>query len=136
MIPTEADRMQAARDARVRIGEDTDYKLYGAISKKPGSSVYDLANELRWSAGKVYGSLKRLEKDGWIRTEKAESAGREVVLVNPAYTSQICSSCGTIVKKDLSERVHSCPKCGLVMDRDLNAAKNILRLGLQSVAKA
>jgi putative transposase len=67
---------------------------------------------------------------------KAEDAGREVVLVNPAYTSQMCSSCGQIVKKDLSVRVHSCPYCGLSMDRDLNAAKNILRLGLQSVAKA
>jgi putative transposase len=67
---------------------------------------------------------------------KAASAGRIVVLVNPAYTSQMCSGCGTIVKKDLFERVHNCPKCGLVMDRDLNAAKNILRLGLQSVASA
>jgi putative transposase len=64
---------------------------------------------------------------------KAVNAGRKVVLVNPAYTSQMCSSCGTIVKKDLSERVHNCPKCGLVMDRDLNASKNILRLGLQSL---
>ncbi|MDD4162026.1 MAG: zinc ribbon domain-containing protein, partial [Methanothrix sp.] len=42
----------------------------------------------------------------------------------------------SIAKKDLSERIHNCPKCGLVMDRDLNASKNILRLGLQSVAKA
>jgi len=67
---------------------------------------------------------------------KAESAGRKVVLVNPAYTSQMCSGCGSIVKKGLSERIHNCLKCGLVMDRDLNASKNILRLGLQSVAKA
>ncbi|WP_286877770.1 zinc ribbon domain-containing protein, partial [Methanosaeta sp. UBA458] len=57
-------------------------------------------------------------------------------LVNPLNTSQMCSCCGQIVKKDLSVRVHSCPYCGLSMDRDLNAAKNILRLGLQSVAKA
>lgn len=64
---------------------------------------------------------------------KAESASRLFVLVNPAFTSQMCSGCGTIVTKDLSERVHSCPTCGLVMDRDLNAAKNILRLGLQSL---
>jgi len=66
-------------------------------------------------------------------TYKAASAGRKVVLVNPAYTSQMCSGCGSIVKKDLSERVHNCPRCGLVMDRDLNASKNILRLGLQSL---
>jgi putative transposase len=69
-------------------------------------------------------------------TYKAASAGRKVVMVNPAYTSQMCSCCGSIVKKDLSERVHNCLKCDLVMDRDLNASKNILRLGLQSVAKA
>jgi len=41
-----------------------------------------------------------------------------------------------LAKKGLSERIHNCLKCGLVMDRDLNASKNILRLGLQSVAKA
>ena len=75
---------------------------------------------------------------GWNRfrtflSYKAASAGRKFVLVNPTYTSQMCSGCGTIVKKDLSERVHNCPKCGLVMDRDFNAAKNILRLGLQSL---
>jgi putative transposase len=67
---------------------------------------------------------------------KAVDAGRRVVLVNPAYTSQMCSGCGQIVKKDLSVRVHDCPYCGLSIDRDLNASKNILRLGLQSVAHA
>lgn len=64
---------------------------------------------------------------------KAAYAGSKVVMVDPKYTSQICSRCGLIVKKDLSERVHSCSECGLTMDRDLNAAINILRLGLQSV---
>ena len=67
---------------------------------------------------------------------KAEDAGRNVVLVNPAYTSQMCSCCGSIVKKDLSVRVHDCPYCGLSIDRDLNAALNIARLGLQSLALA
>ncbi|MDI6897506.1 transposase, partial [Methanocella conradii] len=57
-----------------------------------------------------------------------------VVLVNPANTSKMCSRCGQIVEKTLDERVHRCPCCGLVMDRDENAAINILRLGLQSVA--
>jgi putative transposase len=64
---------------------------------------------------------------------KAESAGRIVVLVDPRNTSKMCSCCGKIVEKDLSVRVHECPYCGLTMDRDLNAAKNILRLGLQSL---
>jgi len=63
---------------------------------------------------------------------KAEEAGSKVVLVNPNGTSQTCSRCGLIVKKDLSERVHRC-ECGLELDRDVNAAINILRLGLQSL---
>jgi putative transposase len=67
---------------------------------------------------------------------KAAYAGSKVVLVDPKYTSQICSRCGLIVKKDLSERVHSCSECGLSMDRDLNAAINILRLGMQSLRKS
>ena len=53
----------------------------------------------------------------------------EVTKVPPEYTSQMCSGCGTIVKKDLSVRVHSCPHCGLVVDRDINAAINILNRG-------
>ena len=54
------------------------------------------------------------------------------VAVNPQYTSQECSSCGVIVKKTLSTRTHVC-KCGCVMDRDENAARNILRRGLGTV---
>ena len=71
-----------------------------------------------------------------ITDYKAEWAGKRVEFVNPRNTSQMCSGCGKIVKKELSERTHSCPFCGLVLDRDHNAAINILRLGLQSVAKA
>ena len=68
---------------------------------------------------------------------KAEEAGSQVVLVNPKNTSQFCSRCDQIVRKELSDRVHCCPFCGLTMDRDQNAAINILRLGLQSLpAKA
>ncbi len=63
---------------------------------------------------------------------KAESAGRTIVRVNPAYTTQDCSKCGHRQKLTLSERTYSCPCCKLVLDRDLNASLNILRLGLQS----
>jgi putative transposase len=63
---------------------------------------------------------------------KAVEAGSKVVLVNPNGTSQMCSRCGLTVKKDLSVRVHQC-ECGLVLDRDVNASINILRLGLQSL---
>ena len=65
---------------------------------------------------------------------KAEEAGSKVVLVNPKNTTQFCSRCGQYVRKELSDRIHSCPSCGLVMDRDQNAAINILRLGLQSLS--
>ena len=64
---------------------------------------------------------------------KAEWAGKRVELVNPNGTSQICSGCNQVILKDLSQRVHSCSFCGLTLDRDHNAAINILRLGLQSV---
>jgi putative transposase len=64
---------------------------------------------------------------------KAESAGRSVIQVNPRGTTQMCSDCGEIVPKDLSVRVHDCPHCGLKLDRDLNAALNILGRGLASI---
>ena len=69
-------------------------------------------------------------------TYKAENAGRVVVLVDPRNTSKMCSCCGTLVEKSLSVRVHACPICGLVMDRDENAANNILRRGLKSLGIA
>jgi putative transposase len=62
---------------------------------------------------------------------KAESAGTEVVTVNPAFTSQMCSGCGALVEKELSVRVHRCPYCGLTLDRDVNAARNILCLAVR-----
>jgi putative transposase len=68
-------------------------------------------------------------------TMKAESAGRLVVAVSPAYTSQNCSSCGYRAKKKLSERWHHCPMCGLVLDRDTNAAVNLQVLGLNALGQ-
>lgn len=66
--------------------------------------------------------------------EKAESAGVEIAYVDPKNTSQQCSSCGAIViKKSLSVRTHRCT-CGLEIDRDINAAINILHRGLASIA--
>ena len=68
-----------------------------------------------------------------LTSYKAASAGSMVVLVDPRNTSKMCSRCGILVEKSLSDRVHKCSQCGLEMDRDWNAAINILRLGLQSV---
>jgi putative transposase len=66
---------------------------------------------------------------------KAACAGRQVIFVNPRNTSKICSRCGRIVEKTLADRVHRC-SCGLVLDRDENAAINILSLGLKTLGLA
>ncbi|MBD1924984.1 transposase [Trichocoleus sp. FACHB-90] len=74
---------------------------------------------------------------GWYQFRKwleyfGVKFGRVTVAVNPAYTSQQCSNCGTQVKKSLSTRTHVC-ECGLVLDRDWNAAINVLKLALSTV---
>jgi putative transposase len=75
---------------------------------------------------------------GWsIFTEmvsaKAAWAGRTVILVNPSKTSQMCPSCGTLRKKTLDERWHSCA-CGCELDRDTASAKVILDLGRKQLS--
>ena len=59
---------------------------------------------------------------------KAVEAGGRVIAVKPAYTTQMCSRCGYRAKKSLAVRIHKCPVCGVKLDRDVNAAKNILKL--------
>ena len=61
---------------------------------------------------------------------KTKMLGKYLVKVNPQYTSQKCSQCGEIVKKSLAVRTHRCLNCGLVMCRDENASRNIIKLGL------
>ena len=75
---------------------------------------------------------KSISDAGWgafliILTHKAAYAGRRVMGVNPAFTSQRCSGpgCGVLVYKGLSVRWHACPECGTSLHRDHNAAKNI-----------
>src|SRR5262249_12126792 len=59
----------------------------------------------------------------------AYAAGRRVVAVPPAFTTQECSGCGERVPKSLSVRTHLCPSCGLIWDRDENAARTIFWAG-------
>jgi putative transposase len=73
---------------------------------------------------------KAIADAGWstfvsMTAYKAEKAGKPFVLVGPKGTTQLCSVCGSIVAKTLSERTHRCPSCGLVLDRDHNAAINV-----------
>jgi len=77
---------------------------------------------------------KSISGAGWevflsILSYKAACAGRQVVAVNPAFTSQSTSGCGMLVQKGLSVRWHSCPDCGTRLHRDHNAAKNRERAG-------
>ncbi|NEQ17435.1 MAG: transposase, partial [Moorea sp. SIO3E2] len=80
---------------------------------------------------------KSINDAGWYQFRKwleyfGKKLGRVTVVVNPAYTSQNCSSCGTTVKKSLSTRTHVC-RCGCVLDRDQNAAINILNSALSTM---
>jgi IS605 OrfB family transposase len=80
------------------------------------------------------GLNKSIQDAGWrqflsILAYKAACAGKRVEAVPPAYTSQDCSGCGERIQKSLSVRTHVCTNCGLILDRDENAAKNILWLG-------
>lgn len=70
-----------------------------------------------------------------ILSDKAESAGRKVVKVDPRGTSQTCPSCGVVEPKKLSERVHACP-CGFTADRDVAAAQVILFRAVHGPAEA
>ena len=64
-------------------------------------------------------------------TYMAKMSEGVTAFVDPKNTSQLCSGCGERVLKDLSVRVHVCPYCGLILDRDVNAARNILQRGLE-----
>jgi len=108
--------------------DDFLHKTSTALVKKYGTIVFEDLN----IAGmmKNHCLAKHIGDASWNKliqftTYKAESANGAVVLVNPRGTSQRCSGCGEVVPKTLADRIHCCPHCGLVMDRDLNASHNI-----------
>jgi putative transposase len=70
-----------------------------------------------------------------ILVDKASSAGRQVIAVNPVGTTQNCSRCGTCVSKGLGDRWHKCHQCGLSLGRDENAARNVLQRALIETAR-
>jgi putative transposase len=103
------------------------------MSKRAKPKQEENGSYLPNGASAKSGLNKSIHDAGWGQfvqycTDKAEDAGRTVAQVNPRYTSQVCSGCGTVKKKTLDERWHSCA-CGTELDRDHNAALNILRLG-------
>jgi putative transposase len=108
------------------------------LSKAPKPKQDENGKYLPNGAAAKGGLNKSILDAGWnsfteMVKAKAASAGRTALFVNPSYTSQACSGCGTIRKKDLSERWHSC-ECGCELDRDTNAAINILALGQKQLS--
>jgi len=89
--------------------------------------------------GRSRGMRKSILDVAWTQfigmtVSKAAEAGRRVILVNPRNATKLCSSCGELVPKTLRDRTHTCRHCGLVMDRDANAASNMLQRGLRSLS--
>ena len=98
--------------------------------------VEDLNIKYLKENGKSRGLRRSIHSASWGRfysylAYKAASAGTNFIQIDPRNTTQMCSHCGSIVKKDLSVRVHDCPYCGFVADRDYNAAVNIHRVGME-----
>lgn len=113
------------------------------LSRKLANTYHTIAFEQLNVKGMMQNGYPRLAKSigdvAWSQfitftKNKAENAGSTMVMVDPKNTTQECSRCGNIVKKGLRDRIHEC-SCGLVLDRDENAAINILRRGLASVRK-
>jgi putative transposase len=105
----------------------------GNLTRKPKPKQDDNGQYLPNGAAAKGGLNKSIVDAGWgsfvsICSVKAAWAGRTIIKVDPQFTSQVCSQCGQVRKKDLSERWHSCD-CGAELDRDVNAAINILERG-------
>jgi putative transposase len=108
--------------------KDFQHKLSFGIVQKYGTIAVEALNVKGLAGGML---AKAVQDAGWaaflsILAEKAESAGRQFIAVNPAGTSQTCV-CGATVRKLLSRREHVCAECGLVAPRDLVSARVILQ---------
>ena len=151
-------RFQKAKSGKCGVRVAKTKKVVSRIHEKIGNSRHNFIHQTTNRLIRDYGILSledintnSLLKKRWCNKQildaawanfasvlevKAECAGRQVVKVNPAYTSQSCSKCGTRTLHKLEDRVFRC-SCGHSEDRDANASKNILALGLQSLlAKA
>jgi len=114
--------------------KDTNHKVSRILVDKYDLIVFEDLNIKGLVKNKHL--AKSIHEVGWnqlinFTTYKAENAGKEVALVNPHNTSQLCSNCGEIVKKTLAEREHIC-RCGYTAHRDINASINILNRGLSA----
>ena len=106
------------------------------LSKRPKAMPDGNGGYAQNGARRKSGLNKSINDAGWyafrrILTCKAAWAGKRVKAGPPAFTTQECSGCGERIEKSLSVRTHACTKCGRTVDRDENAALNILRVGRQ-----
>ncbi len=97
--------------------EDLDVK--GLKEKGHNNGMHRSIHDASWS------------KFIFMLSYKAQSAGRKLIKIDPRNTTQRCSACGSIVKKELSDRLHECPYCGFSCNRDYNASRNILLTGME-----
>lgn len=142
---------QAKKTKKYRRKQKAIAKIHERIKNRRSNFAHQFSNFLvknfdhiffeNLSIKKMMGNgylAKAIGEAAWYQTieytnYKAENAGRSIVLVNPKHTSQMCSTCGATVEKELSCRIHHCKVCGLKIDRDYNASLNILALGLKSI---
>jgi transposase len=133
-VLTRLDQAFAAFFRRVLAGETPGYPRFQGARRYHSFTYKQVGNGATLQDGFLV-----LSKIGWIAVRwrqfrtilegKAAYAGRQVIAAPPAYTSQDCSGCGERVEKSLSIRTHICASCGVVLDRDENAARNIQRAG-------
>lgn len=150
-------RLQKAKDAKAKDKLKKKRRAVSKIHEKIANSRHNFVHQTAKGLTDAYGTIivedinvnsmikkrwcnKQILDAAWgsftnVLTHKAECAGRKLVKVNPAYTSQTCSKCGARTVHELKERTFSC-SCGYSAGRDTNASLNILALGLQSLAKA
>jgi putative transposase len=104
------------------------------LSRRPAPKPNENGTYAHNGASRKAGLNKSIHDAGWrqflcILAFKAACAGKRVEAVNPAYTTQDCSGCGKRMQLSLSMRTHVCTNCGLILDRDLNAASTIVWRG-------
>jgi len=119
---------------------DFNHKLSNRLIAENGIVVIEDLDIKKLSSGDIRNINRTYNDVSWAQfaqmlSYKAASAGRKLIRVNPSNTSKTCNSCGKIHNLSLDDRMMNCG-CGNKIDRDINAARNILRRGLASLVQA
>jgi putative transposase len=126
----------------VNIREDFQHKTANKLIKDNDEIILEDLNVKGMMEAEGFNVKKgNIVEAGWSNfvaklVYKAESAGRKLIFVNPKNTSKMCSSCKNIkLNLTLKDRIYKCDACGIEIDRDLNASRNIRRLGTSLAIK-